>query len=564
MNEAAAYHQPDYPYFDPLSPKQILLRFRLAKEDSDAKVYVHHSCKYTFQKGRSRIPLKTKYDCGKYVVYEGVIDVNDNRIAYVFEIVDGAGKKYFYSERGLLEDYDFKESYRDFFQYPCIHDSDLIHVPEWTKSAVFYQIFPDRFRIGNKDKDMSYVNMKWDGNPSMNSHAGGDLRGIIDSLDYLKDLGITALYLCPIFKADTSHKYDTLDYLEIDPHFGTEADLKELIDGLHARGMRIVLDGVYNHMSFRSPYFQDIVEKGMDSPYAKWFHLHGEKPSFFRRNYDTFAFGSYMPKINVDNPEAEAYLQKVTLHYLELGIDGWRLDVGDEISHRFWRRLRDVVKEKYPESILIGETWHQAQPFMRGDEFDGVMNYPFYYATLDHLAYKLIDAKRTAELLNEAYLLYRRQEMGMMLNLLESHDTARFHSLAKGKVEILEQAEAIMAFFPGMPCIYYGSEVPMVGGFDPDCRRGFPYEEAVKGGPHKELLKKILALKKDERLSEGDFECKEERGMLVLTRTLNGKAATLYVNSTDKPIELDVKATLSNLYDIENNVLKPGGFAAVI
>lgn len=559
MVKEAIYHIPDYPYVDPIDTSSLYFRLRAKKGDEIKRIAVHYGNKYLFSKSRHVIDLSFERSDGLFSYYSAIAPLDDRRIAYVFELVDRKGDSLFLTERGLTESYRFEDSYKDYFQFPYVHESDCVHVPSWVEGARFYQIFPDRFKMGNRDKDLTYVNMAWGASPKRDSHAGGDLRGIIDSLDYIKEVGANAIYLTPIFLSGTNHKYDTLDYMKIDPQFGSEDDLRELIDKAHRKGMRIILDGVYNHMSFFSDKFQDVVENGYGSPYAKWFCLKGEKPSFLKRNYETFSSAAYMPKINVDNAEAEHYLQDVALHYLELGIDGWRLDVGDEISHRFWRRLHDIVKERFPEAILIGENWHVGPSFLRGDEFDGMMNYPLYYAMVDFIVAKCLSAKEMADRLNDIYLLYRNNVTKMMLNLIDSHDTARFITLAKGNVKALETAMAIIVFYPGMPCIYYGDEIPLEGGMDPDCRRCFPWEKAFSISQHSKTVRSLLDLKSRELFRSGEFHATEKNGLLRLERRLGSEEAALEINMGKSPISVDGKPLISNASKID--VLSEGEFA---
>ena len=489
MNLQAIYHDPDFPYVDPVDVHHLRFLLRVARGENLVKVVLHYGNKYLFGRGHHEIEMKLERSDALFDFYSCLAPLDDQRIGYLFAIVSPDGTEYFLTEKGLSIGFDMAEAYKWYFQFPYVHESDVVHVPSWVHSAVFYQIFPERFRLGNIYKDKSYINVKWGGKVGVASFAGGDLRGIIDSLDYIQGLGVNAIYLNPIFAATTNHAYDTMDYFQIEPRFGTEEDLKELIEKLHARGMHLVLDAVFNHVSYFSPYFQEVVHKGEESENAPLFMLHKGtgKPDIKKRNYETFASAGYMPKINVDSEKAAAYLESVALHYLEFGIDGWRFDVGDEISHRFFKRLRLKIKERFPETLLIGEIWHRSEPFMRGDEFDGIMNYPLYYTIIDYLALKKIDAKETADRLNGIYLLYRESMLPMMYNLIDSHDTARFYTDSGKNLAALESGIALLCFNPGMTSIFYGDEIPMEGDCDPDCRRCFPYEEAVKGTPHQEF-----------------------------------------------------------------------------
>lgn len=564
MNLQAIYHDPDFPYVDPVDVHHLRFLLRVAREEKLVKVVLHYGNKYLFGRGHHEIEMKLERSDALFDFYSCLAPLDDQRIGYLFEIVSLDGTEYFLTEKGLSIGFDMAEAYKWYFQFPYVHESDVVHVPSWVHSAVFYQIFPERFRLGNIYKDKSYINVKWGGKVGVASFAGGDLRGIIDSLDYIQGLGVNAIYLNPIFAATTNHAYDTIDYFQIEPRFGTEEDLKELIEKLHARGMHLVLDAVFNHVSYFSPYFQDVVHKGEESENAPLFMLHKGtgKPDIKKRNYETFASAGYMPKINVDSEKAAAYLESVAFHYLELGIDGWRFDVGDEISHRFFKRLRLKIKERFPETLLIGEIWHRSEPFMRGDEFDGIMNYPLYYTIIDYLALKKIDAKETADRLNGIYLLYRESMLPMMYNLIDSHDTARFYTDSGKNLAALESGIALLCFNPGMTSIFYGDEIPMEGDCDPDCRRCFPYEEAVKCTPHQELVKKLFALRKGQLLSYGSFAAYEKNGLLVVEREFEGRKATLYINGTSSKIDVPFTPDISASFDGAD--LLPSGFAIKI
>ncbi len=265
-------------------------------------------------------------------------------------------------EDGLTDTYGFEEGFYNFFQMPYINQNDVLPVVPWMRSAVFYQIFVDRFCRGDMQKDDSYIDMEWGDIPTPKNHAGGDLKGVISKLDYLKELGITAIYLTPIFCAGSNHKYDIMNYMQIDPQFGSTKDLIELTSKAHERGIRIVLDAVFNHCSSQMEQFQDVLKKGRASAYYDWFIIDGDFPNLKERNYECFAACAYMPKLNTANPEVQDFLMEITHYWMELAnIDGWRLDVSDEVSHAFWRRFRQEVKGWNKDCVIIGENWHDAK-----------------------------------------------------------------------------------------------------------------------------------------------------------------------------------------------------------
>ena len=556
MNQYALFHLSESPYSYPLSQDTFFFRLRMAKEDKDLKVTVYYGNKFFLPKMKKPAVMKPARFDERFVYFEATVPLTDNRVGYVFEIEEN-GHTYYYTEAGLLDSYDYALCEDDYFEYSSIHPEDIGDSPDWCRSAVFYQIFPERFRRGNKHKDESYITMAWGQKPGYKDFAGGDLRGIIDSLDYLQNLGINALYLTPIFKAGTAHKYDTLDYFDIDPHFGNLDDLKELIAKAHGHRIRVVLDAVFNHMSILAPQFQDVIKNGKQSPYWDWFYIHGDKVDTENCNYWTFSLAKYMPKINVTNPETEAYLNSIVFRYLDLGIDGWRFDVGDEISHSFWRQLRTKVKARYPEALLLGEHWHNAHSFLRGDEFDGVMNYPVLHAIHEFALKKNYDAKKAAAVLNRLYTNYRIQATMACLNMVDTHDTKRYFNQCGKNLDILETSLAILFFVPGMSCLYYGTEIPMNQGDDGDPRMGFPYEQALKGSPHQDLLKELIGIRKTPDLSSTDFLSYEEDGLLVIKR----ENTVLYVNGSDQPIKRQDKPICD--YNYENGYIKPRGFIVV-
>lgn len=353
--------------------------------------------------------------------------------------------------------------------------------PEWVRHAVFYQIFPDRFANGDPANDPENA-QPWGTTPNLNNFMGGDLQGIVDRLGYLADLGITALYLNPIFQASSNHKYNTFDYFRIDPHFGDLATFQRLIAAAHERGIRVVLDGVFNHCGRGFFAFNDVLENGVFSPYSRWFHidrypLHpydNDQPAGYQ---SWWGFRS-LPKFNTGHPPVRRYLLDVARYWIEQGADGWRLDVPNEIAdHDFWREFRAVVKAANPQAYIVGEIWHDATPWLDGTQFDAVMNYVFRDLCRDFFARDSFQADSFGAGIDHLLQLYRPEVTEVQLNLLGSHDTARFLTEAGGDAARLRLATLFQMTFPGTPCVYYGDEVGMQGGPDPLCRGCFPWED---------------------------------------------------------------------------------------
>ncbi|WP_420329525.1 alpha-glycosidase [Paenibacillus graminis] len=385
-----------------------------------------------------------------------------------------------------------------FYERPYIHEVDLFTAPEWAKSAVFYQIMPDRFANGDAGNDPVNV-AAWGDTPTAESFFGGDLQGIIDHLDYLARLGITAIYLTPIFEAPSNHKYDTTDYRKVDPDFGDVEVLKELVANAHAKGIRVVLDAVFNHISAQSPQFQSVIEHGEHSEYAGWFHIHNfpVKVTDGKPNYDAFGFFADMPKLNTVNPEARKYLLDTAGYWLkEVGIDGWRLDVANEIDHTFWRDFRKVVKDINPEAFIIGEVWSDSMRWLNGDQFDSVMNYPLASRLTEYLNNGDMDAGRFGEQLGNLLMRYPQQANEVLFNLLASHDTPRILTQLGGDPRKLKLAAAFLFTFTGTPCIFYGDEIGLEGEGDPDCRKCMIWEEERQNRELFECYQSLIRLRK--------------------------------------------------------------------
>jgi len=375
--------------------------------------------------------------------------------------------------------------------------NDTFTTPDWVKDAIFYQIFPDRFARSDRLPKPPHLE-SWDAPPTVHGFKGGDLLGIVERLDYLQDLGITAIYLNPIFQSTANHRYHTFDYWQVDPLLGGNEAFRELLDAAHARGIRIVLDGVFNHASRGFFQFNHILENGPASPYLDWFIVRGFPLNAYDErhppNYAAWWNLHALPKFNHDNPEVREFLWQVGEHWTREGIDGWRLDVPGEITTPgFWEEFRRRVKAVNPEAYLVGEIWHDADEWLRGDRFDGVMNYQltraclgFFvgervdHALVDGVGYAPVPVMDAAAFASEVESLLKRypQEAVLaQLNLLDSHDTARFLTIARGDVTALKLAALFLMVYPGAPCIYYGDEIGMEGGRDPDSRRAFPWDK---------------------------------------------------------------------------------------
>lgn len=527
---------------NPIDVDEIIIRLRTAKEKLDA--YLVYGWQFDVPIVWNEIKMEVAYEDELFYYYETRIRLDDRRLCYVFKINDGHND-YYFSEDGLSENYDLADAYYNFFQMPYINEADLFPTVAWMKEAVFYQIFVDRFARANFSKDDSYINMAWEDKPSPTSFAGGDILGIVDKLDYLKDLGVNAIYLTPIFRSNSNHKYDIIDYFKIDPHFGNEEDFRKLVDNIHARGMKLVLDGVFNHMSKDNLIFQDALEKYKDSDYFDWFYINEDK------TYETFAKVTAMPKINTSNERVQKYLIDVGKYWIEkFDIDGWRLDVSDEISHDFWRAFRKEIKGLKKDAVILGENWHDGSSFLMGDQFDSIMNYSFTKASLDFFKGE-IDARAMAFRLNRVLVRNKDQVNRMNLNFLDTHDTLRFLTEVDGSEDKLLSGIALMTVFIGTTCMYYGTEIGLEGGYDPDCRRSFIWDRLGEKENLIIKIKEIFSLKSKEPIKEGGIRVKSNEGLLIIERFYGSSEIKLVINLKDaRQIDLgDFNILTSNRYE---------------
>ncbi len=438
-----------------------------------------------------------------------------------------------------------------------------VTTPAWVKDAIFYQIFPDRFAKSTRVEKPHHLET-WDSPPTTYGFKGGDLLGVVEHLDYLAALSINAIYFCPIFQSTANHRYHTHDYFHIDPILGGDDAFRQMLDAAHARNLRVVIDGVFNHASRGFYYFNHTLENGKDSPYLDWFTftkfpLHAYEDG--QQGYAAWWNIKALPKLNTFNPQVREYIMRVGEYWMEQGADGWRLDVPAEIDDdSFWQEFRTRIKAKNPEAYIVGEIWHRADRWLQGDQFDAVMNYQFTRAALSycigakHAAKELLqgssygdvvtaDAPQFADALEQAATWYHPEITYAQMNLLDSHDTARFLTIAKGDKTALQLAWLALFTYPGAPTIYYGDEIGMQGGKDPDCRRAMIWDESKWDTELLETAKKYIALRKKYRALRrpGGYARLYAQGMVyAFARQLEGETVIVILNAGDKPATLDL------------------------
>jgi cyclomaltodextrinase / maltogenic alpha-amylase / neopullulanase len=438
----------------------------------------------------------------------------------------------------------------------------------WYVNTIWYQIFPDRFYNGSSSNDPTLSERydkkglpvaqpvaAWDRDrPTTTNKFGGDLQGIREKLPYLTSLGIGGIWLNPIFAATSNHRYNTMDYGRLDPALGTEKDLRLLVDSAHQGGMRLILDGVFNHTGYEFWAFQDVVKKGEHSPYRDWYIIKSypvrklwEQSRKNPANYECWWGVGSLPKLNYENQAVRNHIFDITRKWMALGIDGWRLDVPEEIKcDEFWSSWRSVVKAQKEDAYLTGEIWGEGRSWVnKGDRFDGLMN---YYGFRDPvLAYfsgrtmKLSEFDRT---LTERRSIYPHSVNCSMQNLLSSHDTARILSVLYNKdskdsdkekkgyyagpvdLETLKRFRTLIFFqmtYVGCPLIYYGDEIGMTGAKDPDCRRPMIWHPEKQNRELFEWYRHLIAIRKNHpALRTGQFAtllADDEKDLYVFERS---------------------------------------------
>lgn len=441
--------------------------------------------------------------------------------------------------------------------------------PEWVRDAIFYQIFPDRFARSGR---ITGLNLQpWGDTPTFHKYMGGDLWGVADKLDYLQGLGVNAIYFCPVFQSASNHRYHTHDYYRVDPMLGGNEALRYLIDEAHRRGIRVVLDGVFNHSSRGFFQFNDLLEQGPDSAYRDWFHVEAwplhpyddSRPA----NYAAWWGNRALPKFNTDNPAVREFLWQVAEYWIRFGIDGWRLDVPNEIDDdSFWQEFRRRVKTINPDAYIVGEIWGDAHRWLKGDQFDAVMNYHFtrpclaFFGahTLDHPMNEqsgtgLVTPMNAAEFgarMTEVTQMYHPDIVRVQLNLLDSHDTARYLTAVGGDDTAHRLALTFQFTYVGAPCLYYGDEIGLPGGPDPDCRRAFPWNEADWNQETLALVRRLTAARmQSEALKQGEFQVTHAAGdHLVFARPHTSGTALVGMNASRQPAALPVPVSEAGTY----------------
>ena len=531
MNLAAIYHEAKSKYAYMFDRKTLHLRLRTAREDVPSVTLVggdpfrwiqskEDPTHWEWDKSAAFFePMKLEYQTALHDYWFVAVQPQWKRIRYAF-ILENGEQKILYGGRSFYDlhqqpDAQFETSY--YFNFPYLNHEDLFQPPGWVKATIWYQIFPERYADGDSSNNPEN-SLPWGSEEdTIYKFYGGDLQGVIDHLDELADMGINGIYFTPIFESPSSHKYDTTNYYKIDPAFGTNELFGELMEKAHQKGIRVMLDAVFNHCGWFHPFWQDVVKNGRESRYYDCFFIERDpvinfevedgklpKVSFDERghlNYATFAFTPLMPKWNTDHPLVKEHLFGAIRYWTETyRVDGWRLDVSNEVPHAFWREFRQMLKHINPEIYILGENWDNSYPWLMGDQFDGVMNYELTYPIWfllgepDRVKQKY-DVVEYQEAINQLLANYPKHNLPVMYNLIDSHDTPRIMSICGDNVDKVKLAYLLQFTFAGAPSVYYGSEVGMAGP-EGHNRRCMPWNESQQDLGIRSFVKNLIELRK--------------------------------------------------------------------
>lgn len=463
----------------------------------------------------------------------------------------------------------------NYFNYPYLNNEDLYHAPAWVKDTIWYQIFPDRFYPGSMARPGFLPFGSITKGITNHQFFGGSIKGITEKIPYLQSLGITGIYFTPLFKAMSAHKYDTTDYMQIDPQFGTNEDFYQLVQTAHQANIKVILDAVFNHSGWDFAFFQDVIKNKKASPYYDCFYIEDEnfidfeldennrpKKGFSPKplKYRTFATTPFMPKLNTSNPLMEAYLLEVTRYWMEeYHIDGWRLDVSNEVSHEFWRKFRKLVKSINPDAYILGENWDDSNAWLNGDQLDGVMNYELSYPIWQffgtHPNDHHIDALEFKHIINNLLVRYPTHVAPNLFNIIDSHDTMRILNRCGKNKDLVKLALLFLFSFTGSPSLYYGTEIAMEGEHDPDNRRCMIWDENMQDIEMMNFIKRLISFRKN----NPDFKQVDLNWLMAKNNILiYEKGKTIFIiNRNPNQINITLPNSLKNktFYSLFDNLV---------
>lgn len=577
MNFSSVYHKTAEQMSYPLNQDELIINIKTGYDVK--KVYICYGDpfdagilggneKWTGKREEICYQKRLKYQ----IWWTTTLKPEFKRCRYYFELQTDK-ETWYYFEDGFVtkEQMEMEGKMQQCFIVPWMNPVDINRTPEWVNETVWYQIFPDRFCNGNPDKELEGMKPWGSGKVTNEERYGGDLDGIRQKLPYLKELGINGIYLNPIFEAESNHKYDTTDYYKIDPAFGDEEIFGKLVEEAHAQGIRVMLDGVFNHSGYYFAPWQDVLKKGPESEYYEWFMINQwpfdqEEGHTRDGKFYSFAFAANMPKINTNNEKVIQYISDVCAYWVrKYQIDGIRFDVGNEVSHRLLKVLRRRLKLINPDIYLLGEIWHDASQWLAGDEYDSVMNYPLTGSIQDFFMDKSFEHVDFEYMINRCYTMYMQQSNNVLFNLLDSHDTERLIHKVKD-IDVFFQQLAILFTMPGSPCIYYGTEIALDGAHDPDCRRCMPWKDMEKPEFQERIadVRKLIHLRKSEETFRSLYfhfpgEAENPRFVKYIKLDQNGQKTEVLLNCAEEAWEIETEGEVLYQRKYVGGVLKPNG-----
>ena len=575
MNLAAVYHRRTPSMCYSTDGHDVVINI-MTRKDVDAVYLVHEDPFVQVLVGEPwwfgvRKKMKPSRELANHMIYSVHVQAKHRRLMYYFEI-EADGETYCYMENKFCKKSELDEMFSHQFKFSWIHADEIFTPPAWVGDSVWCQIRPDRFARHHDAPPQADNLRSWD-DTLPDERYGGTLKGITEHLDYLQELGITGVYMMPIFQSASHHKYDTDDYFKIDRDFGTEEDLRELIAEAHKRGIHVMLDIVFNHCGLGFEPWKDVLEKGRKSKYFDWFYindengLHKDDPFTEDDRFYSFGFEASMPKFNTSNPEVIQFCCDISAYWIKTcDIDGIRFDVGDELSNKFLRTVREKTKELKPDLFLLGENWQDSLQWLQGDEYDSMMNYPFWSTVYDYWHNKNLTARDFAYTMNICHTRYPDPVNRVLLNILDTHDTVARFEAGVGEDALLQKILVALTM-TGVPCFYYGTEIAMRESPELLDRVTMPWDD-IEAGKYDDFRKKVTDLiamryaHKELRENEVTYQFDEVHPRLV--SYIKGDKIKVILNAGDDAVSVADQGEILFANRYQNGTLEAGGSLVIL